>query len=86
MSVQTSFEKCIYAADSDLKLAAISCPHCQSALNEEEIRNIRGQFARSKRLSSLGASRFAKMTPDERTAEGRRAATARWAKREVQGN
>jgi hypothetical protein len=67
----------------DLKVLSISCPHCKVALNEEEIRSILGQFARSKRLSSLGASRFAKMTLQERSAERQRAATARWAKREV---
>ena len=64
-------------------LDPIMCPHCQRALSEKEIRSILGQFARSKRLSSLGASRFAKMTAEERSAEGRSAATARWAKREA---
>jgi hypothetical protein len=70
--------------DSDALEVSIGCPHCDSLLAEKEIRSILGRFARSKRLSSLGASRFAKMTPEERSAEGRRAAQARWARREVQ--
>ena len=62
--------------------SAIVCPHCQTAFTEAEMRSILGQFARSKRLSSLGASRFAKMTAEEKSAEGRRAAMARWSKSE----
>jgi hypothetical protein len=58
----------------------IGCPHCDHLLAEAEIRSILGRFARSKRLSSLGASRFAKMTAEQRSVEGKRAATARWAK------
>jgi hypothetical protein len=80
MSVQTSIESPSHVDDPDLKLSSISCPHCERALTEREVRSILGQFARSKRLSSLGASRFARMTPEERSAEGRRAAMARWAK------
>jgi hypothetical protein len=84
MSVQASIEDVAHVDDPDLKLTAISCPHCQRALTEKEVRSILGQFARSKRLSSLGASRFAKMTAEERSAEGRRAATARWAKEKAE--
>jgi hypothetical protein len=83
MSVQTSIEDVSQHDNPDLKASSICCPHCKCALNENEIRSILGKFAQSKRLSFLGASRFAKMTPEERSAEGRRAATARWAKREV---
>jgi hypothetical protein len=83
MSVQASIESTFHVDDPDLKLSSISCPHCQRVLTEAEIRSILGRFARSKRLSSLGASRFAKMTAEERSAEGRRAAVARWAKREA---
>jgi hypothetical protein len=61
----------------------IACPQCHCALNEKELRSLLGQFARASRLSSLGASRFAKMTPEQRSAEARRAATARWAKRDT---
>jgi hypothetical protein len=81
MRVQTSMEDVSRGDDPDVKLPSISCPHCKIALRDEEIRSILGQFARSKRLSFQGASRFAKMTQEERSAEGRRAATARWAKR-----
>jgi hypothetical protein len=80
MSLQASMEIVSHVDDPDVKVSSISCPHCQRALTEKEVRSILGQFARSKRLSSLGASRFAKMTAEERSAEGRRAATARWAK------
>jgi hypothetical protein len=59
----------------------ICCPHCGKPLTEAETRSILGQFAQSKRLSSLGASRFAKMTPNERSAENRRIANLRWGKR-----
>jgi hypothetical protein len=83
MSVEASIESISQNSDPDLKLAFISCPHCKSVLSEKEIRSILGQFARSKRLSSLGASRFAKMTAEERSAEGRRVAAARWSKREA---
>src|ERR1700679_4122708 len=41
--------------------AAISGPNCRAALNNQQIRSIQRQFARSKRRS-LSASRFAKMT------------------------
>ncbi len=61
----------------------ITCPHCLCGLTEPEVRSILGRFARSKRLSSLGASRFAKMTPEQRSAEASRAAKARWAKRKL---
>src|SRR5690349_3160375 len=83
MSLEERKKDVSEADDPDLNLSSISCPHCKVALNEKEARSILGQFARSKRLSSLGASRFAKMTQEERSAEGRRAATARWAKRQV---
>jgi hypothetical protein len=83
MSVETRSEDVSQDDDPALSLSSISCPHCKCALNENEIRSILGKFAQSKRLSFLGASRFAKMTPEERSAEGRRAATARWEKREV---
>ena len=63
------------------ELQPIKCPHCEEMLTETEIRSILGRFARSKRFSFLGASRFAKMTPEQRSAEARRAAIARWAKR-----
>jgi hypothetical protein len=58
-------------ANPGLKLSLISYPHCKCALKERD-HKYPGQFARSKRLSSLAASRFAKMTPAERSAEGRR--------------
>jgi hypothetical protein len=83
MSMEAGIESVSQNTDPDLKLSFISCPHCKSLLTEKEIRSILGQFARSKRFSSLGASRFAKMTPEERSAEGRRAASARWVKREA---
>ena len=83
MSVQTRSKDVSQDDDPTLSLSSICCPHCKSTLNENEIRSILGRFAQSKRLSFLGASRFAKMTPEERSAEGRRAATARWAKREL---
>ena len=38
-----------------------------------------GKFGASKKISS-GASRFKKMTPEERSTEARRASEARWAK------
>lgn len=58
---------------------SIACPRCEQLLTEVEIRSILGRFARAKRLSSLGASRFAKMTPEQRSAEARKAVQARWA-------
>jgi hypothetical protein len=79
----TQYRKHLHVGHADLNLWSISCSHCQRALTEAEIRNILRRFARSKRLSSLGANRFAKMTAEERSAEGRRAAVARWAKREA---
>lgn len=63
----------------DSQKESIACPRCEHVLTEAEIRSILGQFARAKRLSSLGASRFAKMTPEERSAEARKAVQARWA-------
>jgi hypothetical protein len=81
MSVQARSDDVCQRDGPALNVSSISCPHCKRALEEKEVRTILGQFARSKRLSSLGASRFAKMTPEQRSAEGRRAATARWAKR-----
>jgi len=80
MSIEATIESAPQDAAPDLQVSFISCPHCKFGLNEKEVRSILGQFARSKRLSSLGASRFAKMTAEERSAEGRRAANARWAK------
>lgn len=62
----------------DSQKECIECPHCERALTEAEIRSILGRFARAKRLSTVGASRFAKMTPEERSAEARKAAQARW--------
>ena len=63
----------------DTRKESIACPHCEHALTEAEIRSILGRFARAKRLSSSGASRFAKMTAEERSAEARKAIQARWA-------
>lgn len=63
----------------DTKMESIACPRCEHALTEAEIRSILGRFARAKRLSALGASRFAKMTPEERSAEATKAVQARWA-------
>ena len=83
MSVQASIESTFHVDDPDLKLLSIFCPNCKCALTEKQVRSILGQFGRSKRLSSFAASRFAKMTAEERSAEGRRAAVARWAKREA---
>lgn len=60
-----------------LRQVRICCPHCQRSLSETEVRSILGQFAQSSRLSWRGASRFAKMTPEQRSAEARK---ARWAK------
>jgi hypothetical protein len=59
----------------------IGCPRCQCSFSEAELRSMLGKFARANRFSSVGASRFARMTPEQRSAEGRRAATARWANR-----
>lgn len=56
----------------------IGCPQCHCSLSEDEIRTILGKFARANRFSSMGANRFAKMTQEQRSAEGRRAAQARW--------
>lgn len=60
---------------------SIACPHCNSALSEQEIRSILGQFARSERFGSVRGNRFAKMTPEQRSLEARRAVQARWAQR-----
>jgi hypothetical protein len=59
----------------------IVCPCCQTALSEEQIRSILGQFARSERFGLVRGNRFANMTPEERRAEARKASQARWAKR-----
>jgi hypothetical protein len=58
----------------------ICCPHCETAFSEAQIRSILGRFARAQRLSQGGASRFAKMTPEQRSAEARKAVNTRWAK------
>src|SRR5665213_3164155 len=57
------------AMEAKFQEPAILCPHCNCVLSEKEIWNMLGQFARSKRLSYLGATRFAKLTPEERSAE-----------------
>jgi hypothetical protein len=63
------------------KSEPITCPCCHQPLSETQIRSILGQFARSQRLSEAGvASRFAKMSPDERSAEQSRVSKLRWAK------
>jgi hypothetical protein len=62
----------------------IICPHCGSVLSKEEIRSMLGQFARASRLSSLGASRFSKMTKEEKSAEQRRVSKIRWTKQREQ--
>jgi hypothetical protein len=59
----------------------IGCPQCHCLFSEAEMRTMLGKFARANRFSSMGASRFAKMTKEQRSAEGRRAAQARWARR-----
>jgi hypothetical protein len=57
----------------------ILCPHCQSPLNEEEVRTILGQFGRAK-WKRPQVSRFAKMTPEERKQAAIQASRVRWAK------
>jgi hypothetical protein len=74
----------LHANSSEAK--PIACPHCRCELSEAATRTILGRFARNKRLSSLGvANRFAKMSPEERSAEARRASKIRWAKEKVKG-
>jgi hypothetical protein len=63
--------------------AAICCPCCERVLTEAQIRSILGQFARSK-LAPKGYSRFAKMTPEQRSAEAKKAAQTRWLRRNSQ--
>jgi len=53
MSVQANIENVSHGDGPDIRLSSISCPYCRRALTEYEIRSILGQFARSKRLSSL---------------------------------
>jgi hypothetical protein len=71
----------VYMVETQNSTMSIACPHCKRDLTEAEIRSILGRFARAKRLSSIGASRFANMTPEQRSAEARKAAQARWARR-----
>src|SRR5882724_3759790 len=80
--IQTTHMPDLDAKSSDSR--PIACPHCRCELSEREIRSIRGRFARSKRLSSVGASRFANMTPAEKSAEQERVSRIRWAKERSQ--
>jgi hypothetical protein len=61
--------------------SAIKCPDCGCDLTEIQIRSILGQFGRSKRLGLIRGNRFASMTPQQRSAEARKASHALCAKR-----
>lgn len=62
-------------------IAAIRCPHCGESLSEAEVRSILGQFGRSERFGRVRGNRFAKLTPEQRSAEARKAGLAYWAKK-----
>jgi hypothetical protein len=75
------------AASSELPaIAAIKCPHCEELLTETEVRSILGQYARSERFGRIRGNRFAKLTPEQRREESRKAGLACWAKRRTESS